>query len=106
MLSGHAECAISCYDALASIYSFTKQDTVSAKRNVAKYSNQDPSYSSTREAKFIQALIEAVEAGDQEAFTGAVVEFDQVTKLDNWKTGMLLKIKRALQDGDTDVGIM
>ncbi|KAJ7487556.1 vesicular-fusion protein SEC17 [Mycena galericulata] len=83
-----------------------KNDTVSAKRNLAKYSNQDPSYASTREAKFIQALIQAVEAGDQEAFTGAVVEFDQVTKLDNWKTGMLLKIKRALQDVEADEGIM
>lgn len=43
-------------------------------------------------------LIEAVEAGDQEMFTGAVVEFDQVTKLDNWKTGMLLKIKRSIKE--------
>ncbi|KAK7064262.1 DUF2235 domain-containing protein [Favolaschia claudopus] len=79
-----------------------KNDTVSAKRNLAKYSNQDTSYPSTREAKFLQALIEAVEAGDEEAFTGAVVEFDQVTKLDNWKTGMLLKIKRALQTAEND----
>jgi alpha-soluble NSF attachment protein len=83
-----------------------EQDTVSAKRNLAKYSNQDPSYGSTRESKFIQALIEAVEGGDPEAFTNAVVEFDQVTKLDNWKTGMLLKIKRALQEAETDAGIM
>ncbi|KAF7310873.1 DUF2235 domain-containing protein [Mycena chlorophos] len=82
------------------------QDTVSAKRNFAKYSNQDPSYPSTREAKFVQALIDAVEAGDTEAFTAAVVEFDQVTKLDNWKTGMLLKIKRTLQAADVDPGIM
>jgi alpha-soluble NSF attachment protein len=44
------------------------------------------------------ALIEAVEAGDTEAFTSAVVEFDQVTKLDNWKTNILLKIKRSIQD--------
>jgi alpha-soluble NSF attachment protein len=63
-----------------------------------KYSNQDAAFTSTREAKFINALIEAVEAGDQESFTGAVVEFDQVTKLDNWKTGMLLKIKRSIQE--------
>lgn len=73
------------------------QDTVTAKRNMTKYSNQDATFTSTREAKFINALIEAVEAGDQESFTGAVVEFDQVTKLDNWKTGMLLKIKRGIQ---------
>lgn len=56
---------------------------------------------STREAKFLNALLEAVEAGDQEAFTGAVVEFDQVTKLDNWKTGILLKIKRGIEEEPT-----
>lgn len=71
---------------------------MTAKRNLAKYSSQDPGFSSTREAKFINVLIEAVEAGDQESFTGAVVEFDQVTKLDNWKTSILLKIKRTINE--------
>ncbi|KAJ7103573.1 vesicular-fusion protein SEC17 [Mycena belliarum] len=83
-----------------------QNDTVSAKRNLAKYIDKDPSYASTREGKFVQALIEAVENGDTEAFTGIVFEFDQVVKLDNWKTGMLLKIKRALEDASNDVGIM
>jgi alpha-soluble NSF attachment protein len=46
----------------------------------------------------MHALIEAVEAADEESFTGAVVEYDQVTKLDNWKTGMLLKIKRSIKE--------
>lgn len=63
-----------------------------------KYSNQDATFASTREAKFVSALIEAVEAGDSEAFTSAVVEFDSVTKLDNWKTNILLKIKRTIQE--------
>ncbi|KAF7308287.1 DUF2235 domain-containing protein [Mycena chlorophos] len=84
-----------------------RNDTVSANRNFGKYSGQDPSYP-PREAKFVQNLIKAVEAGDSEAFTAAVVEFDEVIKLDNWKTGMLLKIKRTLQaaDRDVDPGIM
>ena len=46
----------------------------------------------------MNSLIEAVEAGDQEMYTGAVVEFDKVTKLDNWKTSILLKIKRGIED--------
>ena len=71
---------------------------MTAKRNATKYSTQDATFSSTREAKFVQALIDAVDAGDPEAYTGAVVEFDQVTKLDNWKTNILLKIKRSIQD--------
>jgi alpha-soluble NSF attachment protein len=65
---------------------------------MVRYSTQDTTFSSTREAKFVNALMEAVEAGDQEAFTAAVVEFDQVTKLDNWKTSILLKIKRGVQE--------
>ena len=39
-------------------------------------------------------LIDAYENADVEGFTTAVVEFDQVTKLDSWKTNILLKIKR------------
>jgi len=73
-------------------------DPITARRNLTKYFSQDTTFSSTREAKFVNLLIEAVEAGDQEMFTGAVVEFDQVTKLDNWKTGMLLKIKRSIKE--------
>ena len=63
-----------------------------------KYATQDPSFPSTREAKFLNILIEAVESGDTETFTGAVYEFDQVVKLDNWKTNILLNIKRGIQD--------
>jgi len=74
------------------------QDTVTARRNQQRYGTQDVTFPSTREAKFLNALVEAVEAGDQEAFTGAVVEYDQITKLDNWKTSILLKIKKGIQD--------
>ncbi|KAA1471538.1 TPR-like protein [Dentipellis sp. KUC8613] len=77
------------------------QDTVTAKRNLSRYGTLDTTFSSTREAKFIGALVEAVEAGDPEMYTGAVVEFDQVTKLDNWKTAILLKIKKGIQDEPT-----
>jgi alpha-soluble NSF attachment protein len=63
-----------------------------------RYATLDTTFASTREAKFINILTEAMENGDQETFTGAVVEFDQVMRLDNWKTGMLLKVKRAIQE--------
>lgn len=46
----------------------------------------------------MNVLIEAIEAGDLETYTAAVFEFDQVTKLDNWKTNILLKIKRGIQE--------
>lgn len=33
--------------------------------------------------------------------TAHVVEFDQVTKLDNWKTALLLKIKNLCTGGES-----
>jgi alpha-soluble NSF attachment protein len=82
----------------ASLCALAMGDSITAKRNLNKYSSQDTSFSSTRECKFANKLIEAVEAGDQEMYTGAVFEFDQVTKLDPWKVDIMLKIKRGIED--------
>jgi alpha-soluble NSF attachment protein len=70
---------------------------VSARRNLSRYGQTDVTFPSTREAKFIVVLLEALEQGDEDAFTNAVYEYDQVTKLDNWKTAILLKIKKGIQ---------
>ncbi|KAI0082290.1 vesicular-fusion protein SEC17 [Panus rudis PR-1116 ss-1] len=82
----------------ASLCALAMGDPVTCKRNLQKYASLDTTFSSTREYKFVNALVDAMEAGDQEAFTAAVFEFDQVTKLDNWKTAILLKIKRGIQE--------
>jgi alpha-soluble NSF attachment protein len=68
---------------------------------MTRYSTQDTTFSSTREAKFGNALIDACENGELEAYTNAVVEYDQVTRLDNWKTNILLKIKKGIPEEDS-----
>jgi alpha-soluble NSF attachment protein len=70
---------------------------------LGKYATQDVTFPSTRESKFLVALTEAVEAGDEEAYTAAVVEYDQITKLDNWKTSILLKIKKGIQEEEENL---
>ncbi|KAF5390182.1 hypothetical protein D9757_002982 [Collybiopsis confluens] len=82
----------------ASLCALAMGDPVLARRNMQKYKTQDATFASTREAKFVDVLIDAVQAGDVEGFTGALVDFDSVSKLDNWKTSILLKIKRGIQD--------
>ncbi|KAL1748447.1 soluble NSF attachment protein [Schizophyllum fasciatum] len=82
----------------STLCSLAMNDAVTARRNLTKYERQDVTFESTREAKFAKALIEAIEAGDSEAFTGAVFEYDRISKLDNWKTAILLKIKRTIQE--------
>lgn len=53
------------------------QDVVSTQRAIEQYSNADPSFPSTREAKFLVALVEAFDSGDAETYTGAVAEYDR-----------------------------
>lgn len=87
----------------AGLCALAMKDIVLVGRSVTKYSGLDNTFPSTREAKFLNALIDAVGNNDSEGFTAAVVEFDQVTKLDNWKTNILLKIKRSLQGDEIEL---
>jgi alpha-soluble NSF attachment protein len=45
----------------------------------------------------LQDLTDAVEAGDVDAFTAVVAEFDSLSRLDSWKTTMLVRVKRKIQ---------
>jgi alpha-soluble NSF attachment protein len=74
------------------------QDPASVKRNLTRYASLDTTFSSTREAKFVNALLEAINAGDLDQYTAFVGDYDQVTPLDNWKTNILLKIKKTLDE--------
>ncbi|KAG8978896.1 vesicular-fusion protein S17 [Tulasnella sp. 427] len=82
----------------AGLCALASQDVVTARRKYEDYTRTDVTFASTREAKFFLGLLEAVEQGDQQMFTGIVFEYDQITKLDNWKTQILLKIKKGVQD--------
>jgi len=84
----------------AGLCALAMRDPITAKRNMVRYGTKDVSFPTTREAKFVGSLIEAVEAGDVAAYTGAVAEFDQVMRLDNWKTSILLKIKKTIDEDD------
>lgn len=44
--------------------------------------------------------METVETGDDEAFSDKVYQFDQLSKLDKWKTTMLLKVKGTIVNED------
>lgn len=39
----------------------------------------------------MQTLADALEKGDEEAFTTAVAEYDSLSRLDPWKTSMLVR---------------
>jgi len=64
--------------------------------------NIDPTFQTTREGKFLSTLTDAFSQGDIELFTNALVEWDHISKLDNWKTGVLLAAKAKLQSDEAE----
>jgi alpha-soluble NSF attachment protein len=77
-------------------------DSVATGRAFEKYRDLDPTFPSTREHQLLVDLAEAVEAGDQEQFADKLFQYDQMSKLDKWKTTILLRVKNAIEEKGDD----
>lgn len=77
-------------------------DLIATNRAMEKYREMDPTFPSTREHQLIVDLAQTVEDGDQEAFADKLFQFDQMSKLDKWKTTILLRIKNAIEESGED----
>jgi alpha-soluble NSF attachment protein len=77
-------------------------DMVATNRAFEKYREMDPTFPSTREHQLLIDLAETVEAGDQDAFADKLYQYDQISKLDKWKTTILLRIKNAIEEKGED----
>ncbi|MCJ1317650.1 hypothetical protein MMC15_002975 [Xylographa vitiligo] len=77
-------------------------DMVATSRALESYRELDPSFPSTRENQLLVDLAETVEQGDQEAFADKLFQFDQFSKLDKWKTTILLRVKNGIEEKGED----
>ncbi len=75
---------------------------VATNRALESYRDLDPTFASTRERQLLVDLAEAVEQGDQEAFADKLFQFDQMSKLDKWKTTILLRVKNSIEEKGED----
>lgn len=75
---------------------------VATTRALSTYRDWDPTFASTREHQLLVDLTEAVEAGDQEVFADKLFQFDQLSKLDKWKTTVLLRVKEGIEEKGED----
>lgn len=62
----------------------------------------DPSFASTREHQLLVDLNETMQAGEPEQFTDKLAEFDHMSKLDKWKTTILLRVKNKIEQQEED----
>lgn len=75
---------------------------VATARALEAYRDLDNTFPSTREHQLLVDLSEAVEQGDQEAFADKLFQFDQMSKLDKWKTTLLLRVKNSIEEKGED----
>lgn len=71
-------------------------------RALQSYVDLDTTFASTREHQLLVDLSQSVEAGEKETFTDKLYEFDRMSKLDNWKTTLLLRIQQAIEEKGED----
>eukprot|EP00887_Chlorella_sp_A99_P006953 scaffold2.g6953.t1 len=87
----------------AGICQLASADVTTIRTALERYKDIDISFDGSRECRLLETLADALESGDEEAFTSAVAEFDQLTRLDSWKTAMLLRVKRKLTSRGEDI---
>ncbi|SRR6266511_1805957 len=79
-----------------------RQDQVATQRALTSYRDLDPSFTSTREHQLLEDLAAAVEQGEPDAFADKLFQYDQMSKLDKWKTTILLRIKSGIEEKGED----
>lgn len=75
-------------------------DLLNAQDAIQKYEDMFPSFSDSRECKFIKKLMTACEESNVDEFTDAVKDYDSISRLDQWMTTMLLRIKKDINCED------
>ncbi|XP_066158856.1 alpha-soluble NSF attachment protein isoform X2 [Euwallacea fornicatus] len=73
-------------------------DVLNAQHALERYLQQYPAFQDAREYKFVKTLIEHIEEQNVEGFTDTVKDYDEISRLDQWFTTILLKIKKQLND--------
>jgi len=69
---------------------------LNAQHALIKYEELYPAFGDSRESKLIKALGAALEEQDVEAFTATSQAHDSVSRLDNFHTTLLLRVKKQI----------
>jgi len=80
----------------AGICSLATGDMVGVNAALERYRDLDNSFSQQREHQLLVDLAEAFKEGDQEMFADKLFQYDQMSKLDKWKTSILLEVKNKI----------
>lgn len=71
---------------------------LNAQHAITKYEDMYPAFQDSRECKFVKKLVGFVQEGNADGFTDAVKEYDSISRLDQWYTTIMLRIKKSMND--------
>ncbi|XP_030924279.1 alpha-soluble NSF attachment protein-like [Quercus lobata] len=86
----------------AGLCQLCRGDIVAITNALERYQDLDPTFSRTREYKFLADVAATVDEEDIVKFTNVVREFDSMTPLDPWKTTLLLRVKESLKSKELE----
>jgi len=73
-------------------------DPLNAQHAIQQYEDMYPAFQDSRECKLVKTLIGHMEEHNVDGFTDAVKDYDSISRLDQWYTTMLLRIKKQLAE--------
>lgn len=73
-------------------------DLLNAQHADARYCDQCPSFQDTREYKLIKTVIEHLEEQNIDGYTEAVKKYDEISRLEQRYTTLLLRIKKQISE--------
>lgn len=86
----------------AGICHLASGDMVATNRKLQEYRDLDNTFVGSRENMLLSRLVATVEEGDQEKFSDELFQYDQMSKLDKWKTELLLRVKNGIEKEEED----
>lgn len=82
-------------------------DVVAAKQALDRFGDLDYTFAESREGRLFADLVESVEKGNAQGFVDALAEYDRISKLNPWRTRLLLLVRKGLSgaaDGEIEAG--
>lgn len=73
-------------------------DYLNCQQALARYESILAAFNDSRESNFLKQLIAAVDENNIDNFTNAVKEYDNMSRLDNWCTTLLLRVKKGINE--------
>jgi alpha-soluble NSF attachment protein len=73
---------------------------VKTSQALQNYCNMDMAFESTREYTLLKGVVDCIDQGDVDHFTQLVYDYDKLTRLDAWKTAVLLKVKKSMDSDE------